>query len=57
MKILVKDSIDFLYESKKTINIKANLLYNKWIELKNLRATQKYSNSNLRLNVLKFPAR
>lgn len=57
MKILVQDSIDFLYEAKKKINIKANILYNKWIELKKLRANQKYHNTNIRLNVLKFPAR
>lgn len=57
MKILVQDSIDYLQEAKKTINNKANLLYNKWLELKNLRNTQKYSNTNLKLNVLKFPAR
>lgn len=57
MKILVQDSIDFLFESKKKINIKANLLYNKWLELKNLRISQKYSNTNIRLNVLRFPAR
>lgn len=57
MKVLVQDSIDFLYDSKKKINIKANILYNKWLELKNLRASQKYSDSNLKLNVLKFPSR
>jgi hypothetical protein len=57
MKTLVQDSIDFLYQSKKRINMKANVLYNKWLELKNLRISQKYSDSNLRLNVLKFPSK
>jgi len=57
MKILVQEAIDFLNESKKNINLKANVLYNKWIEIKNLRIAQKYSSTNLRLNVIKFPSR
>lgn len=57
MKILVQEAMDFLNESKKIINLKANVLYNKWIEIKNLRIAQKYSSTNLRLNVIKFPSR
>ena len=57
MKILVQEAVDFLNDAKKAINMKANNLYNKWIEIKNLRIAQKYSSSNLRLNVIKFPSR
>lgn len=57
MKTLVEEAIDFLTSSKKIINKKANILYNKWLELKNLRLSQKFASTNLRLNVLKFPSR
>jgi len=57
MKILVQEAIDFLNESKKIINLKANQLYNKWLEIKNLRIVQKYSSSNVQVNVIKFPSR
>ena len=55
MKIFVQEAMKFLEDGKKNLNIKANLLYNKWLELKNLRDMQKYKSTNLRLNVLKFP--
>jgi len=57
MKILVHETIDYLNESKKIINLKANILYSKWLEIKNLRILQKFSSTNLRLNVIKFPSR
>lgn len=57
LKIHAQDAIEYLNDSKKAINKKANILYNKWLEIKNIRTKQKYTGSNLRLNVLKFPSR
>jgi hypothetical protein len=57
MKMFVKDSMDSLEKSKKSLNEKANLLYNKWLELKMLRERQKYQSTSLKLNVIRFPSK
>jgi len=55
MKIFVEESVKFLENEKRILNQKANLLYNKWKELKKLRENQKFQSTNFKISVLRFP--
>ena len=54
MKIFLEEAITYLAEEKRLLNEKGNNLYNKWLELKNLRKNQGYTNTKLKLNVIRF---
>jgi len=57
LKMQFDDTINKLEDEKEKINEKANLLYNKWLELKQIRINQRYSSTNVTLKVMKFPVR
>ena len=54
MKIFLKETSKLLNQEKKIINQKANLLYNKWLDLKKIRRNQGYTGNPLKLNVIRF---
>ena len=54
MKIFLEETSKQLAQEKKTINQKANLLYNKWLDLKKIRRNQGYTGNPLKLNVIRF---
>ena len=56
MRIFLNEATDFLIEEKKILNEKANKLYNKWLDLKRLRESQKYQSTRTKLNVIRFNA-
>ena len=55
MRIFLEETLQIMEKRKKNLNEKANELYNKWLELKNIRTKQVYQSTNIRLNVLRFP--
>jgi len=55
MRIFVDESLYFLDEKKKLLNEKGNELYNRWLELKNIRTKQVFQSTNVKLNILRFP--
>ena len=58
LKMQFDEAINKLEEEKEKINEKANLLYNKWLELKKIRQNNNNSAStNVTLKVMKFPVR
>ena len=54
MKIFLDESAQYLSDEKSNLNAKAQQIYNKWKELKRIRESQKYQNTKLKLNVLRF---
>ena len=54
MAIFLDETAKLLAEEKKIINEKANLLYNKWLDLKDKRRAQGYSGTTVKLNVIRF---
>ena len=54
MKIFLNETSKLLAQEKKIINQKANLLYNKWLDLKKIRRDQNYRGSAIKLNVIRF---
>ena len=54
MAIFLDETSKLLAKEKKIINEKANLLYNKWLDLKDKRRTQGYSGTTVKLNVIRF---
>ena len=54
MAIFLDETAKLLAEEKKIVNDKANLLYNKWLDLKEKRRTQGYSLTPIKLNVIRF---
>ena len=54
MKIFLDETSKLLNKEKKIINQKANLLYNKWLDLKKIRREQGFIGNPLKLNVIRF---
>jgi len=54
MKIFLEETSMLLAKEKKIINHKANLLYNKWLDLKKIRREQGFTGNPLKLNVIRF---
>ena len=54
MSIFLDETAKLLAEEKKILNVKANALYNKWLDLKEKRRTQGYSGTSVKLNVIRF---
>ena len=54
MAIFLDETSKLLAEEKKVINIKANRLYNKWLDLKEKRRLQGYRGTSVKLNVIRF---
>ena len=54
MKIFLDETSKLLVKEKKIINQKANLLYNKWLDLKKIRREQGFIGNPLKLNVIRF---
>jgi hypothetical protein len=54
MKIFLDETSKLLSKEKKVINQKANLLYNKWLDLKKIRRDQGYTGTPIKLNVIRF---
>ena len=54
MKIFLDETSKLLSKEKKVINQKANLLYNKWLDLKKIRRDQGYTGTSIKLNVIRF---
>ncbi len=54
MKIFLDETSKLLVKEKKIINQKANLLYNKWLDLKKIRREQGFTGNPLKLNVIRF---
>ena len=57
MKTFMNETALYLEKEKTKLNDKANQLYNTWLALKRLRESQKYTSTNIKLTVLKFPSR
>ena len=54
MTIFLDETAKLLAEEKKIVNEKANLLYNKWLDLKQKRISQGYTGTPVKLNVIRF---
>ena len=54
MKIFLDETSKLLAKEKKIINQKANLLYNKWLDLKKIRRDQGFTGNPIKLNVIRF---